>query len=224
MKQKFSPYKFFNDGYNILQTPKPFYDVAKEFLANSTFVGKDLKIHTDLLPDDIPDEGYHTEVWRERMLRHSAPTELKNLANVFLESDIAKSLKQSLANTDNKNHIWVKDIQPVSYFCFDGVESAAPDDEDESALVWHTDVRDSADFFCLFYFNSHDNWDPQWGGNILFGKEQEDGRVNKHAAHFPEDGTFVMINNTNPYFKHKVRPTIHHTLERKVISIYFRTI
>lgn len=200
---KFDVYKFHELGFNVGILPVEFINEFKKII-------KDTKFNTEAAPPysadwmSIPgglaienhqlgDFGYEEQL-RDLYCYNNAPYYIKNFANETLNLDFFNPLKESLVKHQHQKTNWIRSIRPFTYGFWNGSEH----------LEWHNDNYDSSYMVLLMYFNDYPEWKPEWDGQIVFGKKQEDNSVLELHQHYPTDGTFVCINNYNPLLKHRV--------------------
>jgi len=218
-------YSFFNKGYSQGILDPTLYLKFKDFLYNAKFIGDNkFGVHEFAYWNNL---AHESDIIRDKYLKSKVPLELVTLAHEFIRSSYFDSYRTKIACVESLEDSWIKHIEPIAYQCFQGHEI----NTGEPAVTnWHTDCSDASDFFVLMYFNTSDSfasgWDHSWGGSLEVGKVLETNEVQSYVEVFPDNGNFVMLNNTNPYLKHKVNPIKDFNIgtKRQVISIYYKVV
>jgi hypothetical protein len=155
-----------------------------------------------LLPDDNGTDEYYQEITRELQTLNTAPPEIKYIGDRILHLPYFDKMKQILVKDQHKDYTWMRTFVPNGFGVWDGQET----------LQWHTDINDSNDITILAYFTDNGiDWDKSWNGQLLLGVKDENGDIQQVHEHHPVDGTFVVINNTNPLFQHRVIQNLKNT-------------
>jgi hypothetical protein len=192
---KFNKYKFYTQGYNVGFLPKAFANKCSYIIDKTNWVGTKPKFADwAVIPEGEVDEAFYEELVRSRMSYGQAPTSVKNLANEIIDMEFFDPLRESLVKKQHQKFRGIRNIKPTSMGLWDK----------QLDVAMHNDVSDASDFFVLVYINPYKEWDESWGGQLNIGMEQEDGSIKLIYSHYPVDSTFVVVNNTNPLFKHEV--------------------
>jgi hypothetical protein len=196
---KFGVYNFHTNGYTVGFLTKEIVELCREVIAETPWTTMNNDTHVqysswNILPDDGHDD-YYQEILRDLKSLNCAPPKLKYIGDCILSLPYFDSLKQSLVKPQHKNHSWSRSLVPHGY----GIWNR------QSSLQWHSDINDGSSMTILAYFTKDgQDWDRDWNGQLLLGVENAYGNVDQVYEHYPVDGTFVVINNTNPLFKHSV--------------------
>ena len=228
--KNFDVFKFHELGFNVGILPKNIAEEAKTIIKNTVFKNNAFnnnlsnkfpaaaswsQLSYDTLSSIIPSTDVNNEeeiknifslndfIFKERLRElycyNNAPLEVKNLSNKIITTEFFNNLKYSFVRSQFKNNNWLRTIKPFTFGLWNGADD----------LPWHNDTDDYCNMNVLLYFNDEDVWQEEWGGQICFGKEQENGEIYKIHQHFPIDSSFVCINNYNPLMKHKTVPNIN---------------
>lgn len=192
---QFNKYKFYTQGYNVGFIPPNIRSECYNIINNTRWVS-DAPRFADwaIIPCEEKDEAFYEELVRSRMSYGQAPTAVKNLANTIIDMDFFNPLRELLVKRQHLQYKSIRNIKPISMGLWDR----------QLDVAMHNDVSDTSDFFVLIYINDYDVWDESWEGQLNIGMEQEDGSNKLIHTHYPIDSTFVVVNNTNPLFKHEV--------------------
>lgn len=192
---KFNKYKFYTEGYNVGIIPPELRTEGYNIISNTNWFG-DAPRFADwaVMPENEDGEEFYEELVRTKLSYGHAPTRVKNLANAIIDMEFFDPLRDSLVKKQHSNYRGIRNIKPVSMGLWDR----------QLDVPMHNDVSDTSDFFVLVYMNGYDQWRAEWGGQLNIGKEREDGSIETIHTHYPVDSTFVVVNNTNPLFKHEV--------------------
>jgi hypothetical protein len=90
-------------------------------------------------------------------------------------------------------------------------------------IPWHYDTIDGSDILVFVYLTDTINWLDEYGGRIEFCKEIN-GQQFYTKQLSPKNGTMVIVNNTNPLFKHKVEKMKDMSVNRYTFSFCFKCI
>lgn len=193
---KFNKHKFYSQGYNVgLILPelrKEFYDI----IINTNWIEDSPKFAdwSVISLNEETDDPFYGELVRSRMSYGKAPAQIKNLANIIIDMEFFDPLRECLVKKQHGMYKCIRNIKPVSMGLWDK----------QLDVEMHTDISNNSDFFVLLYFNDYEKWDESWKGQLNLGIEREDQKIDLIHTHYPIDSTFVVINNTNPLFKHQV--------------------
>jgi len=192
----FNKFKFYSEGYNVGLLPSNIAITCRSIIESTEWVGdRPAFANWAIIPDgEEIDEAFYEELVRGRMSYAQAPTIVKNLANEIIDMDFFIPLKESLVKRQHSKYKGIRNIKPTSMGLWDR----------QLSIPMHNDVSDTSDFFVLVYINPYEEWKPEWKGQINIGHEDENGYVSIKHTHYPIDSTFIVINNTNPLFKHEV--------------------
>ena len=195
---KFDLYKFYSKGYTSGFTSEYLSYKFKNVIKNTNWIEGHYPKYADWsILEPMPgqtDDLYFEEIIRNRLAYGRAPTELRCLANEFIDSEFFEPFKNSLVKVQHQQYRNLRNIKPFSFGLWNGQES----------LAWHNDTSDLSDFFVLMYFNDYEVWDKSWGGQLHVGNQNESGDIVEVFQHDPIDSTFVVINNQNPLFYHSI--------------------
>lgn len=193
---KFNKHKFYTKGYNAGFLPEEITSKCRDIIKETNWIGNTPRFADwAVIPDgEEVDESFYEEMIRSRMSYGQAPTAVKNLANEIIDMKFFDPLRESLVKKQHHRYKGIRNIKPASM----GLWNKQLD------VPMHNDVSDASDFFILVYINPYTEWDKSWGGQLNIGVEQEDGTIELINSHYPVDSTFVVVNNTNPLFKHEV--------------------
>lgn len=89
------------------------------------------------------------------------------------------------------------------------------------AIPWHFDTIDGSDTLVFVYLTDTLNWQSSYGGSISFCKDIN-GVLAHEATLLPNNGTMVIVNNSNPLFKHKVEELKDWSHNRYLFSFCFK--
>lgn len=79
-------------------------------------------------------------------------------------------------------------------------------------LTWHWDGFERSEFLVLAYFSDHEEWKPEFGGQLEFGRKvsmssmtdpAEDGVIDSYGVVPPAKRSLVIVNNANPFLVHR---------------------
>jgi hypothetical protein len=193
---KFNKYKFYTQGYNIGFLPEELTNKCRDVIKETNWIGTAPRFADwAVIPSgEEVDEAFYEELIRSRMSYGQAPTSIKNLANEIIDMKFFDPLRESLVKKQHQRYSSIRNIKPSSM----GLWNKQLD------VAMHNDVSDTSDFFILVYINPYAEWNESWGGQLNIGMETESGEVEIVHSHYPADSTFVVVNNTNPLFKHQV--------------------
>jgi hypothetical protein len=193
---EFNKYKFYTKGYNVGFLPQTLSDKFRDVIKETNWIG-DTPRFADwaVIPNgEEVDEAFYEEIVRSRMSYGQAPTSVKNLSNELIDMEFFNPLRESLVKKQHKRYNSIRNIKPSSMGLWNK----------QLNVAMHNDVSDTSDFFILVYINPYMKWEESWGGQLNIGMENENGDVEIIHTHYPVDSTFVVVNNTNPLFKHEV--------------------
>lgn len=191
---KFNKHKFYTQGYNVGLIPAEIRKECYDIITKTNWIGDTPRFADWAVIPTEDDEAFYEELVRSRMSYGQAPTSIKNLANELIDMEFFDPLRESLVKKQHQKFRGIRNIKPTSM----GLWNKQLD------VAMHNDVSDTSDFFILVYINPYAEWDESWGGQLNIGMEQEDGTTEIVHSHYPVDSTFVVVNNTNPLFKHEV--------------------
>lgn len=196
---KFNVYQFYTQGYLLGITPSHIYNKAKQIIVDTNWVGEYPKLADWFYLPSVGDQEEHnfSEHIREKFTYDCAPLSVINLAEEFIRDPYFDPLRNSLVKTQYEKEKYMRNIRSTSYGLWNGQEE----------LPWHCDQHTPSDFFVILYFGDTDMWNPEWNGQIKFGRETEDGTIEHLQEHYPHDGTFAIIDSSNPLFRHSVVQT-----------------
>lgn len=200
---QFDIYSFYTKGYTAGFIPKDLADECKELISETKFEGDHVKYPSwNLLEGEDGADLYYEEVLRELKSLNCAPPEVKYIGERILSLSYFDDFKRRLVKPQHKNNTWMKTFVPNAYGMWNGQDD----------LPWHTDIDDGNDITILAYFTQDSEvWNKDWNGQIKIGVEDEFGEIHEVYEHYPIDSTFVVINNMNPLFYHKVIRNIDNT-------------
>ena len=89
------------------------------------------------------------------------------------------------------------------------------------SIPWHYDTIDSSDILVFVYLTEEQTWDPSWGGSISFCKDLSSGKQYMQTI-MPNNGVMVVVNNSNPLFKHKVEELKNNSVNRYTLSLCYK--
>lgn len=90
-------------------------------------------------------------------------------------------------------------------------------------IPWHFDTIDGSDTLVFVYLTDTVEWKPEYGGRISFCKDIN-GSLYYENTLLPANGTMVIVNNSNPLFKHKVEELKDWSHNRYLFSFCFKWI
>lgn len=129
-----------------------------------------------------------------------APTTLTDTANELIKLEYFTPLRA------------FKESASLSYLHFwNGAEE----------IPWHYDTIDGSDTLVFIYLTEEQHWDPLWGGSISFCKELTSGKQHIQTV-LPNNGVMVVVNNSNPLFKHKVEALKNNNINRYTLSLCYK--
>lgn len=199
MNFEFDVHQFYDKGHNIGFVPDDLTQKCMSVIKNTDWLNDGYYpdyARWSVLPDSQnSNDDYYEEITRGRMSYGRSPSDVKNLANEFIALDFFDPMKDILVKKQHQKFRSIRNIKPYSFGLWNGQEN----------LNWHNDFNDTTELFILAYFNEYETWDKSWGGQIHLGKQDNDiETINEVGVHYPTNGTFVCINNTNPLMYHKV--------------------
>lgn len=212
---KFDVYKFYTDGYLLSITPKHIYNKGREIINNTTWIGEYPKFADWAhLPKIGEQEEYNfSEHVREKFSYEYAPLEVRYLADELIKDQYFEPLRYSLVKRQYARDRYMRSIRAASYSLWNGQEE----------LPWHCDNHTPSDFFVIMYFTDSEHWDPEWKGQIKFGKEDYQGNIELLEEHYPHDGTFAVVDSSNPLYRHCVEG-VYGTHNRYALSFRYNLI
>lgn len=155
------------------------------------------KIYQDLKEDgdqqNLVERAYGDD------LINNAPASLKHIANEIIQLPYFNPLR-SLKNTSELKylHLW------------NGAET----------IPWHMDTIDSSDTLIFLYLTEELDWKEDWGGCLGLHKELGN-TVLYETKVLPNNGTMIVVNNTNPLIKHRVWGLENRSVNRYTFSMCF---
>ncbi|MCX8796607.1 hypothetical protein [Vibrio parahaemolyticus] len=92
---------------------------------------------------------------------------------------------------------------------------------------WHWDGTDGGDALILAYFSDHKKWKPELGGQLEIGKNlgsdsmylSKIGEVESYGFVPPQQRSFIIVNNKNPYFIHRCNKLIDPKIRRMTLTL-----
>ena len=92
---------------------------------------------------------------------------------------------------------------------------------------WHWDGTDGGDALILAYFSDHKKWKPELGGQLEIGKNlgsdsmylSKIGEVESYGFVPPQQRSFIIVNNKNPYFIHRCNKLIDSKIRRMTLTL-----
>ena len=88
-------------------------------------------------------------------------------------------------------------------------------------IPYHFDTINGADTLLLIYLTEQDIWKKEWGGQISLKKQVNDVIITEEEID-PLNGTMVVINNTNPLVKHRVKALLNTAVNRYTFSFNYK--
>lgn len=190
---------YFEKGYEVTAVPQ---DLLPEFwmelhttewVVDSSATYKTMpswynvkKIYSDDQIRNISEKSYGAELIAQ------APKTLWDLANKVINLSYFDTLRYYKPNhTIKQLHIW------------NGAEE----------IPYHTDAVDGGDTLILIYLTEELDWQEDWGGCLGLRKELSTGAEYETKV-LPNNGTMVVINNTNPLMKHRVWKLVNRNVNR----------
>lgn len=148
------------------------------------------KIYSDNQIRNISEKSYGAELIAQ------APKSLWDLANKVITLPYFDTLRYYKPNHKIKQmHIW------------NGAEE----------IPYHTDAVDGGDTLVLIYLTEEQHWLEEWGGCLGVRKELVSGSLYETKI-LPNNGTMVVINNSNPLMKHRVWELVNRNVNRYTVS------
>jgi hypothetical protein len=206
-------YDFYNKGYAVTT-------LSDELIAQLWRIMylTEWKTNPDNIDEDIPNwlvfDGLEnttsipTEQLAVRKYLFNTPLELKVFGETLKSSGYFDPLLSALATGKHHNNRWINNVEILSYL----------PRRNSCDLPWHTDYNGAEDFFVIIYLLEPS--ENMQGGDIWFGKEDENGHITTIGMENPKNGKAICVNCLNPYFKHKVTKTQDYT--RYALNIKFR--
>jgi hypothetical protein len=147
-----------------------------------------------MLSEDMQDVPYQ-EAIRSLKTLGSAPPIMRYIGEQILTMPYFDELRYRLVKAQHRTDTWTRNFAPHGYGVWDG----------QTDLPWHSDINDSNDITILAYFTQNGTaWENEWNGQLQIGIEDQHGQVHQVHEHYPINGTFVVLNNMNPLFQHRV--------------------
>lgn len=132
-------------------------------------------------------------------IREKVPNSLINIAQDLIQSQQFDFIRQ------------YKDTASVKYLhLWNGAED----------IPYHIDTIDGSDTLVFVYLTDCMNWKKEYGGSISFCKEIDDTVLYEQTV-YPNNGTMVIVNNSNPLIKHKVERLKELTVNRYTFSFCY---
>lgn len=194
----FDAHSFYSKGYSAGFLPNNIVEQCRNVIADTEW--DDVEDHVqypewNLLSEESDADEFFEERLRELKSLNMAPPEVKYIGEQILQLPYFDNLKHRLVKKQHYKQSWMRTFVPNAYGLWNG----------QTDLPWHSDVNDGADITILAYFTEQGKaWDKAWNGQIKLGIEDEFGNINEVYEHHPIDGTFIVINNMNPFFYHSV--------------------
>lgn len=204
----FDTFTFFNKGYTWGFVPKDVYELARNEIVNTTFVG-DVPEYAEWnkLPLNDDDDQFYYEIIREKMTLDRTPASFKYIGELLIQNTYFDPLRKRLVKPQHQEFPWMRSIVPNGYGMWNKTEH----------LSWHNDTMDGNHLLILMYFNDH--WEESYGGQIHIGVEDDGGNIDCVYSHKPIDQSMICINNMNPYFYHRVDECLE---DRYTLSFRYR--
>ena len=195
INDKFNTYTFYEYGYTVGFVNKDIEDKCNHIIKNTTWVG-DAPRFADwaILSESTENELYYEEAVRAKMSYSRAPLEMKSLAHELIDLPFFDTFKSVYAKKQHQAYRGIRNFKPCSMGLWDRQED----------IGWHNDLSDTSNFFILLYINDYEKWDESWGGHLKMGKRNEDGNIIETFKMPPINGSFCVVNNTNPLCNHSV--------------------
>lgn len=193
---KFDTHCFYTNGYTAGILPDEIADQCKAVIRDTKWADIDFHVKYpkwSLLENDSDADQFYEEKLRELKSLNMAPPEIRYIGDQILRLPYFNPLRDMLVKKQHRNISWIRSFTPTAYGLWNG----------QTDLPWHSDINDGADITILAYFVD-EQWDKEWGGQIKIGVEDELGNVKEVYEQYPTDSTFIVINNMNPYFQHRV--------------------
>lgn len=132
-------------------------------------------------------------------LTKKAPSSLIDVANSLIDNDFFNPLRMFKESADLMYlHFW------------NGAEE----------IPYHFDTIDKSDTLIFLYLTEELEWQQDWGGSISFCKELTTGKYYEKEV-LPNNGTMVVVNNSNPLIKHRVRELKNRSVNRYTFSFCY---
>lgn len=197
---------YFEKGYEVTTIPQELLPefwmevYTTEWVTDSSQTYKTMpswynvkKIYNDDQIRNISEKSYGAE------LIEQAPQSLWDLANKIISLPYFDTLRYfKPEHTIKQLHIW------------NGAEE----------IPYHTDAVDGSDTLILIYLTEEPNWKEEWGGCLGLCKELSTGKCYETKI-LPNNGTMVVINNTNPLMKHRVWELSNQNVNRYTFGFGF---
>ncbi len=87
-------------------------------------------------------------------------------------------------------------------------------------IPYHFDTINGCDMLVIIYLTEQTTWNKDWGGTITMKKQVGDS-VLFEEEYFPNNGSMLVINNSNPLVYHKVKALNNNIVNRYTFSFNY---
>lgn len=200
-------FEFFERGYILSEIP---YDFAPEFWAQiySTNWLKSKSIFKE-----VPD-WYVENINRIDIHKIDSHQEFEKYANRKIMSNVPDAFRDLSAKITNLPVFDIfKVFRPYLKTKYIHLWNGAEDGD------FHQDFIDGSDILVLCYFTD-EIWEDEWGGSITLRKEVNNETFYTREV-MPHNRKMIIINNSNPLFKHKVQELYNKNVNRYTFAFNY---
>ena len=199
---------YFEKGYVVTELPKEFVTRLWQFIYTTNWIDHngEYKQVPDWSPEEVTESTHdhdntqaEVERYYGRQLATLAPKEITDIGTDLIKLSMFDTLRYF------KPHATLKHLQ-----VWNGAEG----------IPYHYDTIDATDTLVFVYLTEETGWQEEWGGDITFRKELKSGNYYEHTV-LPKCGTMVVVNNSNPLFKHRVTELKNKSVNRYTFSFCF---
>ena len=199
---------YFEKGYFVTELPKEFVTRLWQFIYTTNWIEHDgeYKQIPSWSPEEVTKFTHDhdntqpdVERYYGRQLATLAPNEIVNIGEDLIALPLFDTLRY-FKPTAILKHLQV----------WNGAEG----------IPYHYDTIDGTDTLVFIYMTDEPEWREEWGGQITFRKELKAANLYEYTVQ-PNSATMVVVNNSNPLFKHKVTELKNNGVNRYTFSFCY---
>ena len=197
---------YFEKGFIVTTVPENLISKFWFEIYSSNWVDDD-----DATYKKIPDWYKLTDFVNENKSKNLKEREIYTIKNKIPDS--LATLSQDLINNkmfDNLRYIR-ENIEFRVAHLWNGAEETP----------WHMDSPDENDILIFVYMTEEASWNESWGGTLSLCKNLKDKFLYETTV-LPNNATMVIVNNTNPLFKHKSTSLKNLLVNRYTFSLCYK--
>lgn len=199
---------YFEKGYFVTKLPKEFVTRLWQFIYTTNWIEHhgEYKQVPDWSPKEVTESTHdhdntqaEVERYYGRQLAILAPKEIVDIGEDLIKLPMFDTLRYF------KTSAILKHLQ-----VWNGAEG----------IPYHYDTIDGTDTLVFVYMTEETDWQEDWGGQITFRKELKSSTQYEHTV-CPNNATMVVVNNSNPLFKHMVTSLKNNSVNRFTFSFCY---